>query len=155
MKKLVSVLLLSLILVVSSISAFAVTSDVAAPQQASFAIHAPLSHNLPGQSVVYEKTFTVTQKGGTVQVGFVSVSFPKNFLPASELPRTFTAKVFASGGSGVIEFSPDTDGFLKPVRISVGAYKGLLYDEQTGKNAQVEFYQEFFFVDHFSRYCWQ
>ena len=155
MKKLVSVLLLSLILVVSSISAFAVTPGVAAPQQASFTKHAPLSEILISEAVVYEKTFTVTKKGGTVQVGFVSISFPKNFLPASELPRTFTAKVFASGGHGVIEFSPDTENFLKPVHISIGTYKGLLFDEQTEMNTQVKYHPEVIIANHFSRYCWQ
>jgi len=155
MKKIVSVLLLSLILVVSSVSAFAVTPDAAAPLQSSYSMGSTLSHNLPGDAAVYERSFTITPKGGTIQVGFVSITFPKNFMPASELPRTFTAKVFASGGHGVIEFSPDTSGFLKPVRIDVQAYRGVLFDEQAQKNIVVKYHQQSFTVMHFSRYCWQ
>ena len=153
MKKLVSMLLLSLILVVSSISAFADTSDNAAPLRSSFSVESAVSSHLPGDAAVYEKTFTVTPKGGTVQVGFVSVTFPKNFMP--KLPMEFTARVFASGGHGVIEFSPDTTGFLKPVRIDVNAFKGMLYDEKAGHDVMVKYHQEFFQVNHFSRYCWQ
>ncbi len=155
MKKIISVLLLSLILVVSSVSAFAAAPDAAAPLQSSYSIGSTLSNHLPGDAAVFEKTFTITKKGGTVDVGFVSVTFPKNCLPASELPRTFTAKVFASGRHGVIEFSPDTTGFLKPVRIDVHAFKGVLYDEQARKNIMVKYHQESFTVTHFSRYCWQ
>jgi len=155
MKKLVSVLLLSLILVASSVSAFAGTSDNAAPLQSSFSVESAISSHLPGDAAVYEKTFKVTQKGGTIEVGFVSITFPKSFMPANELPRTFTARVFASGGHGVIEFTPDTTGFLKPVSIYVQAFKGMLYDEQAGHNVHVKYYQESFQVNHFSRYCWQ
>lgn len=155
MKKLISVLLLSLILVVSSVSAFAGTSENAAPLQSSFSMESAFSHHMPGDADIYEKTFKVTQKGGTIHVGFVSITFPKNFMPANELPRTFTAKVFASGGHGVIEFTPDATGFLKPVQIDVQAFKGMLYDEQAGHNVQVKYHQESFLANHFSRYCWQ
>jgi hypothetical protein len=155
MKRIVSVLLLSLILVVSSVTAFAATPDMAAPLQNAYSIGSTLSIHLPADAAVYEKTFTVTPKGGTVDIGFVSVTFPKNFLPASELPRTFTAKVFASGGHGVIEFYPDTTGFLKPVRIDVHSFKGMLYDEQVQRSVMVKYHQESFTVRHFSRYCWQ
>ncbi len=105
--------------------------------------------------LVYEKTFVVTPKGGTYQVGFVTLNFPKNFLPSSELPRKFTAKVFASDGHGVIEFTPDTTGFLKPVEVTVNAYSGILYDEVVNGNTYVQYQKESFNVNHFSRYCWQ
>jgi len=155
MKKLVSALLLSLMIAASSLSAFAASPAAGTEKTADIRAHASFARILPATAVVYEKTFTVTARGGDVKVGFVTISFPRNFLPASELPRTFKAKVFASNGHGVIEFLPDTTGFLAPVTIKVHAYKGLLYDEVTTRNTWVSYRPESFKVTHFSRYCWQ
>jgi len=188
MKKLLSVVLLTAIIITSSVSAFASSgyqenlSDryVSGSQMSSsrlneynkmdrpesyqgFSVQVPTrvesrsdSRLLVNKSgVVYEKTFVVTPKGGTFKVGFVTLNFPKNFLPSSELPRKFTAKVFASDGHGVIELTPDTDGFLQPVKITVNEFSGILYDEIVNRNTFVKYQKESFFVNHFSRYCWQ
>ena len=188
MKKLLSVVMLSMMITVSSVSAFASTGvpEKSTNRSTTISQNSAAKENEKNSSVffrqskdlfeneqmraesrshslspdknkglVYEKTFTVSPKGATVQVGFVTISFPNNFLPASELPRTFTAKVFASDGHGVIEFTPDTTGFLKPVEVTVNVYSGVLYDEKINKNTYVRYYQESFQVNHFSRYCWQ
>ncbi len=153
MKKIAAALLLSLLIAASSISAFAASPDVS--EKANFRTHAALTQHMTAHSKVFEKTFTVGPRGGNVEIGFVTVSFPRNFLPASDLPRTFTAKVFAENGKGVIEFLPDTVSFLAPVTIRVHAYKGLLYDESVGRNVLVSYRAQTFKATHFSRYCWQ
>ena len=158
MKKILSALLIAILLITSSTVAFAAPTDTAASVQgkapAAWMTHAATKAHAPSRAVLFEKKFTLTAKGGIVNVGFVSLQFPKNSLPTTMLPRELTIQVFASGNNGVVAVSPDTDGFRSPVRISVHAYKGWLFDEQSGFNKLVQYAPTSFYVDHFSRYCW-
>ena len=158
MKKILSALLIAILLVMSTTIAFAAPTDTAAsaPGKASTAwtAHTGSKAHAPSGAVLFEKKITLTKKGGSVNVGFVTLQFPKNCLPGDMLPRELTIQVFASGDTGVVSVSPDTEGFLSPVRISVHAYKGWLFDELSGFNKLVQYAPTSFYVDHFSRYCW-
>jgi len=156
MKKILSALLIAILLISSTTVAFAAPADAAVSARASTAwtTHAAHRTQAPASAVIYEKTFTLTQKGGIVKAGFVTLQFPRNSLPADQLPRQLTVQVFASGNTGVVSVTPDTEGFRTPVRITVSAYRGWLYDELLGANRFVRYAPTTFYVDHFSRYCW-
>lgn len=134
MKKLVFLLIMIALLTVSIVPAMAATQ--------------------PEAPVMFNTTFTVTSAGGTYQVGFVKVEFPKNFMGKNMPPITFDASVYALDGQGAIEFSPDVAAFIKNVKIKVSPYKGFLYDQATGKNIYVNFHGQMIWASHFSRYCW-
>ncbi|OPZ94223.1 MAG: hypothetical protein BWY74_00731 [Firmicutes bacterium ADurb.Bin419] len=102
--------------------------------------------------MIFERTVTVTEKGGTFEVGFVTVNFPKNFLEKGKYTKTFTLKVCARDGEIGIEATPDTNKFLKPVLIKVNNYKGFLYDEVTGENIFVNVKKQTVVAKHFSWY---
>ncbi len=102
--------------------------------------------------MIFERTVTVTEKGGTFELGFVSVDFPKNFLAKDKYTKTFTLKVCAREGEVGIEATPDTPKFLKPVKIKVNNYKGFLYDEVTGENVFVNIKKQTIVAKHFSWY---
>jgi hypothetical protein len=103
-------------------------------------------------SIVFEKTVTITEKGGEVEVGFVTVKFHKDFLPKDQYPKTFTLKIFAKDGEVGIDVTPDTQNFSKPVQIKVDSYKGFLYDEVKGENIYVNVKNQTIVAKHFSWY---
>ncbi len=156
MKKILSALLIAILLISSTTVAFAAPTDgfSSAKAPAAWMAHTGHKAEAPVNAIIYEKTFTLTQKGGVVKAGFVTLQFPKNSLPADQLPRELTVQVFASGNTGVVSVTPDTEGFRSPVRITVSAYRGWLYDELLGANRFVRYAPTSFLVDHFSRYCW-
>lgn len=103
--------------------------------------------------VIYRETVTVTEDGGTFNVGFVNVEFKKDFLDPSLLPATFDIEICAENGVPYIYFSPDTSDFYKKVHIRVNAYNGLLYDKAVGKNIIVHVDKLQLIVSHFSHYA--
>ncbi len=103
-------------------------------------------------NMIFERTVTVTEEGGSFEVGFVTVDFKKNFLPADQYPKTFTLRVCARDGEVGIEATPDTNNFLKPVLIKVNKYKGYLYDEVLDENIFVSVKNETIAAKHFSWY---
>lgn len=102
--------------------------------------------------IIFERTVTVTEKGGIFEVGFVSVDFPKNFLSKDKYTKTFTLKVCARDGEVGIEVTPDTENFSKPVKFKVENYKGYIYDEVTGENIYVNIKKQNIVAKHFSWY---
>jgi len=103
-------------------------------------------------NIVFERTITVTEKGGSFEVGFVTVNFKKDFLPDEQYPKTFTLKVCARDGEVGIEATPDTNAFLKPVLIKVDRYTGYLYDEAAGEDIFVSVKKQNIVAKHFSWY---
>lgn len=101
-------------------------------------------------NVVFEEQFVLTEKGGTFEVGFVKVKFPKD--ATENLPMTIDAKVYAEDGVAYIEFT-DVDAFFKPVKISTKGYDDELYDVSLGENIVMDIDNQHFKVDHFSRWC--
>ena len=140
-KKILSGLLLA-VLLVSSVPALA-AQDKNVQSVASYSA---------SDNIVFERTVTITEKGGKVEVGFVTVNFPKDFLAEDQYPKTFTLKVFAKDGKIGIDASPDTQDFSKPVLIKVGNYTGFLYDEVKGENVFVNVKKQTIVAKHFSWY---
>ncbi|WP_010245730.1 hypothetical protein [Acetivibrio cellulolyticus] len=140
-KKILSGLILA-VLLVSSVPAMAAQGyDVQSVESYS-----------ANDNMVFERTVTVTEKGGSFEVGFVTVNFPKDFLTKDQYPKTFTLRVCAKDGEVGIEASPDTNNFLKPVKIKVDAYTGFLYDEVTNQNIFVNVKKQTIIATHFSWY---
>lgn len=159
MKKFTVAIALALALVFSSSVAYA-ASPVQSSNPASVSVTRGTSlstaeSRMVAGDVLYEKTFQVNARTTTVRVGFVTMQFPKGSLPQDGSSIELTARVFTSKGMAVLEVLPDTDGFKVPVRITAGAYQGWLYDEDLETNVRVKFRPTTFYVDHFSRYCWQ
>ncbi len=100
--------------------------------------------------VIFEDTFTVTEDGGTYDIGFVTITFPKLFIDADRLPMTFTVQIFADNGVAGIQIEPSTSDFNKFVRIKVSAYRGLLFDKTLGKNIFVNIRNQVILAPHFS-----
>lgn len=100
--------------------------------------------------VVFEDTILLTEKGGTFEIGFVTVKFPKD--ATENLPMEIEVDVYAEEGIAYIEFT-DVDAFFKSVKISTKGYDGLLYDVATGENVEIDLKNQNFKVDHFSRWC--
>lgn len=140
-KKFLSGLILAVLLV----------SSVPAMAAQGYKVQDTTSYN-SYDNMIFEKTVTVTEKGGIFEVGFVTVNFPKNFLPQNQYPKTFTLRVCARDGEVGIEASPDTNNFLKPVLIKVDKYKGNLYDEVTGENIFISIKKQTLVAKHFSWY---
>lgn len=140
-KKILSGLLL-VVLMVSSVPALA-AQDKNVQSVASYSA---------SNNIVFERTVTITEKGGKVEVGFVTVNFPKDFLAEDQYPKTFTLKVFSKDGEIGIEANPDTQDFSKPVLIKVDNYKGFLYDEVKGENVFVNVKKQTIVAKHFSWY---
>ncbi|NLL07205.1 MAG: hypothetical protein GX270_15810 [Clostridiaceae bacterium] len=111
-----------------------------------------ITSNSAKDKVIFERTFTVTEEGGSFEVGFVTAEFKKNFLPAEQYPKTFTLRVCARDGEVGIEAYPDTDNFLKPVLIRVNKYNGYLYDEVLDENIFVSVKNKTIPAKHFSWY---
>lgn len=107
------------------------------------------------QPVIYSSTITVTERGGSFDVGFATMNFKKEFLEEERLPVTFNVQIYAEDGVSYIEVKPDTEGFLKKVHIDVDAYKGLLYDKAKGQNIKVNIKKQKLVVEHFSRYAFR
>lgn len=107
---------------------------------------------IANDNMIFERTVTVTENGGSFEVGFVTVRFQKNFLPINQYPKTFTLRVCARDGEVGIEASPDTNSFLKPVLIKVNKYKGYLYDEVTDENVFTSVKKQTIVAKHFSWY---
>ena len=103
--------------------------------------------------VIYEDTVTVTPDGGTYEVGFVTVTFKKNFIDSSSLPINITISVYAEDGEAVIEFSPDVDDFNKKVKVKAEKFEGFLYDAATGMNEWITVKNQTMQLSHFSRYA--
>ena len=106
-----------------------------------------------GIPVVYKRTIVVTADGGRYQVGFVNIEFKKEFINKEMLPVTIEVEINAENGVAGIELTPSMDNFCKMVIIRVDSYKGLLYDEATGKNIFVNVNRQQLEVDHFSRHA--
>lgn len=104
------------------------------------------------EPVLFEKTITVTEKGGKFTVGFVTIQFLKDFLPDDQLPIKFNVKVFADNGQVGVEVKPDTERFKKNVLIKVSKYDGYLYDVKKGKNIKVKVKPQVIVAQHFSWY---
>lgn len=102
--------------------------------------------------VVFEKTITVTEKGGKFDVGFVTLQFKKDFLPKNQLPAKFNVKVYVKDGQAGVEVTPDTKKFNKDVLIKVSKYEGYLYDKDKGKNVYVKIKSQVINASHFSWY---
>lgn len=136
MKKLL-VMLLVLMMVISIVPAHAAQRD----------------HFDTQDKVIYQREITVTEKGGTYQVGFVTVKFPKAFIDENELPIKINVKLTAVDGKAGIEFSPDIPFFNKNVIVIVHPYSGLLYDETLGSNTKVRVRHQILKLEHFSRYA--
>ncbi len=105
------------------------------------------------EPVIYKSTIYVTEDGGTYQVGFATVKFPKNFISNTQLPVRIEIEVSAVNGVAGIEFTPDIPYFNKDVTISAKAYNGLLYDTTSNTNITVNVRNQVFKVKHFSRYA--
>ena len=102
----------------------------------------------------FKKDITVTADGGKYQVGFITVEFKKNFLEPDMLPITFSAEIYAENGQAYIQFSPGTPEFYKKVHLKGDAFKGYIYDKETGKDIYVTFKHNQILAEHFSRYIW-
>jgi hypothetical protein len=105
--------------------------------------------------VTFSSTITVTEDGGSYQVGFVDIVFKKNFIEADRLPAVFNVEIYAENGTAYIEFKPDTEGFLKDVHLKVDDYKGPLYDKAKGKNIKMDIRKQQIVAEHFSRYAFR
>ncbi len=159
MRKFTTAIALALALVLSSSVAYA-----ASPVQSSKSTTVSVSQSVfrantesrvPSENVLYEETFKVNSRTSIIRVGFVTLQFPSGSLPQDASSIELTARVFTSNGMAVLEVLPDTNGFQIPVRITAGAYQGWLYDENHETNIRVKFRPTTFYVNHFSRYCWQ
>ena len=104
-------------------------------------------------AVMYESTITVTEDGGTFDVGFCKLVFPKDFMDSESLPATFDVKISSVDGIAGIEFSPDTPDFKKDVLIKVHKYTGPLYDETLDMNLFFKIKSQVIKAKHFSRYA--
>ncbi len=105
------------------------------------------------ESITYEETFTVTEKGGNFKIGFVKVQFKKDFLEDEYLPLVIGIQLYAENGLVYIDFSPDVIEFKKDIKIKTATFKGYIYDKAKGENIYVELPSQTFYVSHFSRYC--
>lgn len=103
--------------------------------------------------VVFKETIFVTKDGGSFEVGFATVKFPKDFIESNMLPIRFDVEISAVNGVAGIEFTPDVPDFNKDVIIKVECYRGWLYDKAKGKNIWVNVRPQVLKVKHFSRYA--
>lgn len=135
-KPMLLVLALIMLLTFIPVSAMAKSHDVADIQE----------------PITYEETFTVTEKGGNFEIGFVQLQFKKGFLDEN-LPLVLDVKIYAENGVVFIDFSPDVSEFKKDVKIKAHKFDGYIYDVATGENIYINLPQQHFYVSHFSRYC--
>lgn len=103
--------------------------------------------------VLFSETITLENKNTKVEVGFVTVHFQKNTFEEDAYPITFEIDVYAEDGDCYVEFSPDYDQFLKPVKITVNKFEGFIFDQALDEFIYVEVPQTVFKVPHFSRWC--
>jgi len=108
---------------------------------------------VPEAPVTFEATIEVTKEGGTFDVGFTTIKFPKNCLDDENLPLVVDVEIYAEDGIVYIEFTPDVEEFNKPVKITASKYKGFIYDRAAGENIYVKIPKQKLWVTHFSRYC--
>lgn len=107
------------------------------------------------QHILFEEEITVTEKTTKVDVGFATITFPKNFIPADQYPITFTISLYAEDGDYYVEFDPDYEDFERDVQIHIHAYEGYLFDVGTGEFIFVEIPNQVFRVSHFSRWLFR
>lgn len=134
---------------------FASTPVLAADMSPACQSQGPGQSTVAARPVTFQDTITVTKDGGKYDIGFVTLTFPKNFIDSDRLPITFNVIVNAENGIAGIELSPDTKDFNKKVAIKVDAYNGLLYDDVKGKNVKVDVKNQVIFAEHFSRYSFR
>jgi hypothetical protein len=103
--------------------------------------------------VIYKSDLWVTRAGGTYQVGFATIQFPKNYIDSDKLPVRIRVEISSVKGVAGIEFTPDIPSFNKDVIISVNSYNGLLYDYTLKKNIRQDIHRQTLKVHHFSRYA--
>jgi hypothetical protein len=108
---------------------------------------------VPDQTVVFEGTVTIDNNTTQFELGFVKVTFRKNFVEEDLYPITFDVKIYAEEGEVYIEFTPGMDLFFKDVTIHAFNYNGYIFDVATGENIYVEIPNQVLKVNHFSRYC--
>ncbi len=111
------------------------------------------NHNSDSPLII-EEEITVTNEGGTFEVGFASIKFKKGFLNDDALPITFTVSIYAEDGEVYIEFSPDVEAFLSDVKVKATSFEGYLYDVSLEENILIQIKTQSLKVEHFSRYCW-
>jgi len=109
--------------------------------------------DVPDYVVIFEGTVEVDNSMTKFEVGFVTVTFKKNFLDEELYPITFDVEIYAENGLVYIEFNPSVEHFFKDVKIHASAYEGYIYDIATGENIYVEVPNQILKVEHFSRYC--
>ena len=151
-KKLVAILVL-LVLILSTVPVSAANIDRCDGQKPVIYKSIINERHDEQNPVVYKSTIKVTEDGGTYQVGFVTVKFPKGFISSKLLPIRIDVEISAVRGVAGIEFTPDILNFNKDVTIYVQSYQGLLYDRTSGKNIKVNIKNQVFKVKHFSRYA--
>ena len=108
---------------------------------------------VPEAPVTFEETIVVTEDGGTFDVGFTKIKFPKDCLDDENLPLVVDVEIYAEDGIVYIEFSPDVDEFNSTVKITASKYEGFIYDRAAGENIYVKIPKQKLWVTHFSRYC--
>lgn len=108
---------------------------------------------VPDHVVIFEGTVTIDNAMNKFEIGFVTVTFKKNFVEEDLYPISFDVKIYAEQGLVYIEFNPSMEGFFKDVQVHAFAYNGYIFDVATGENIYVEIPNQMFKVDHFSRYC--
>jgi len=108
---------------------------------------------LADEPIIFQSTFTVTEKGGEFTVGFATLDFKKEALPDGVTEITFNAQIYAENGTVYLEVKPDVPDFDKKVTIKVSEYKGYIYDKAKGENIYVEIKKQTLKADHFSRYA--
>ncbi|MBN2604347.1 MAG: hypothetical protein JXR62_00830 [Bacilli bacterium] len=108
---------------------------------------------VPDQMIIFEGSVTIDNSMNKFEIGFVTVTFRKNFVEEDLYPITFDVKIYAEEGLVYIEFNPSMDAFFKDVQVHAFAYNGYIFDISTGENIYVEIPNQMFKVDHFSRYC--
>ena len=99
---------------------------------------------------IIEETFIVDENGGTYNIGFVKMYFPKNFLDDELLPAEFTVKVIVKNGEAGVQVNPSTPHFNKKVHMFVKRYVGLLYDVDKEEYVFCKIKPQHIIAEHFS-----
>lgn len=137
-KKLTAILLVLMMIVFSTIPAYA----------------ADYGHADAQKNIIYQSEINVTEKGGVYQVGFVTIKFPKDFIDEDQLPVKINVEIYTDDDEVAwIEFNPDIPEFNKDVSINVHSYNELLYDDTLKKNIELHIKHQTLKVKHFSRYA--
>ena len=108
---------------------------------------------VPEAPVTFEETIVITEDGGTFDVGFTKIKFPKDCLDDEILPLVVDIEIYAEDGIVYIEFTPDVDEFNAIIKITASKFEGYIYDRATGENIYVKIPKQKLWVTHFSRYC--